>query len=227
MSSSSIKSSDGESLKRRYVFLVSPGENPSPALLDLLQRRGERPGEWIQADHPLVALAHIACLERDRRLQARWYPDERFQNIFVVLNRDSWRDLESLFLTIQEHMRGVGLWVCTERLAIEIHPGEPGLGKEGFGGEDEPEDAGEVPPPPADPVASEPSATPDAIDPEANAGPTGSREEPSTERSPDAEDFSDDDELRVTEAELRDLLDLYDSNLPDPSDESDDPEREP
>ena len=43
--------------------------------------------------------------------------------------------------------------------------------------------------------------------------------------SGDAEDFSDDDELRVTEAELRDLLDLYDSNLPDPSDESDDPER--
>ena len=225
MSSSSTKPSDGESLKRRYVFLVSPGENPSPALLELLQRRGERPGEWIQANHPLVALAHIACLERDRRLQARWYPDERFQNIFVVLNRDSWRDLESLFLTIQEHMRGVGIWVCTERLAIEIHPGEPGLGKEGFGGEDEPDDAGETSPPPSESSISEPSPIPDAIDPEASTGSTEPLEEPAADPSLESKDFSDDDELRVTEAELRDLLDLYDSNLPDPSDESDDPER--
>lgn len=210
MSSSSINPSDGESRKRRYVFLVAPGEHPSPALLELLQRRGEHPEAWIQADHPLTALAHVACLERDRQLQARWYPEERFQTILVVVNRDSFPDLEPLFLTLQEFMRAVGIWVCTERLAIEIHPGEPDDER----GDDDPGDddrRGET-------STSGPPAEPLLPTPEPPA--PGPSEEFSDENLPNDED------IRVTEAELRDLLDLYDSNLPEPHDEPEDREGE-
>ena len=220
MSSSSSNPSDGELPIRRYVFLVTPGEQPSPALLELLHRQGERPEEWIQADHPLIALAKIACLERDRRLQSRWYPDERFQNIFVVLNRDSWRDLESLFLTIQEHMRGVGILVCDDGLAIEIHPGERNPAADGA---DDGETSNEATP--AAGTVETPFIFDDptevSLEGEESRGPS----EPDDQKG--NENFSDDeDDLRVTEAELRDLLDLYDSNIPDPPSESDGPDQD-
>ena len=220
MSSSSSNPSDGEMPIRRYVFLVTPGEEPSPALLELLHRQGERSEEWIQADHPLIALAKIACLERDRRLQSRWYPDERFQNIFVVMNRDSWRDLESLFLTIQEHMRGVGIVVCDDGLAIEIHPGERSPIADGAG------DGGSSQGTTPTTGAAEP---PFFFDDPADDAPPADEARPPSEPDDQRrdEDFSDDeDDLRVTEAELRDLLDLYDSNIPDPPSESDDPDQD-
>ncbi len=122
---------DSENLRTRCVILVSPGETPPQPLIDLLRNRSHPPGGLIRAEHPLLALARLAGLERDRRIRAEtlegeWPPVAPEKSILVVVNRDAWRDLNPLFGTIRELMPAVGIWVCTERIAIEIYAGDAG-----------------------------------------------------------------------------------------------------
>ncbi len=123
---------DSEHPLARCVILVSPGEMPPQPLLDLLRDHSPDSEHLISAEHPLLALARLARLERDRRIRAEtldgeWPPARPEKSILVVVNRDAWRDLNPLFSTIRELMPAVGIWVCTERIAIEISAGEPGL----------------------------------------------------------------------------------------------------
>lgn len=127
--SSTSNPMESENLRTRCVILVSPGEAPPQPLVDLLRDQTTHPGSLIRAEHPLVAVARLAGLERDRRireenLEGEWPPHGREKSILVVVNRDAWRDLAPLFATIKTLMPSVGIWVCTERIAIEIYAGD-------------------------------------------------------------------------------------------------------
>ncbi len=179
VTSSTSNPLESEHLRTRCVILVSPGEIPPKPLIDLLRDRCPRQEGLIRAEHPLLALARLAGLERDRRireetLDGEWPPLEPEKSILVVVNRDHWDDLNPLFGTIRQLMPAVGIWVCTERIAIEIYAGD--VRSEG---------AGETAMP--NPIApeSEPEAEPDdAAFPPSDAGEPGD----------------------LTQAELQDLL---------------------
>ncbi len=108
---------------KRCVILVAPGEHPPQPLMNLLGEDGGTPHELIRAEHPLIALAQLGTLERGRRMRSAWAPAQAEQTILVVVNRDSWRDLSPLYGSIRQFMPAVGIWVCTERIAIEIYAG--------------------------------------------------------------------------------------------------------
>ena len=108
---------------KRCVILVAPNEHPPQPLMNLLGEDGGTPHELIRAEHPLIALAQLSSLERGRRVRSAWAPAQTEQTILVVVNRDSWRDLSPLYGSIRQFMPAVGIWVCTERIAIEIYAG--------------------------------------------------------------------------------------------------------
>lgn len=58
-------------------------------------------------------------------MRAEWTPETDERTVLVVVNRDVWRDLSPLFQTIRQIMPSVGIWVCTERVAIEVYAGQP------------------------------------------------------------------------------------------------------
>ena len=116
---------DEDSVCKRYVVLVAPGEQLPPPLMELLADRADSSSTTnvFEADHPLLAMALLAKLEGERRLQQKWELDE--QTVLVVVNRDSWPDLSALFDATRELMPAVAIWVCAERIAIQIYAGEP------------------------------------------------------------------------------------------------------
>jgi hypothetical protein len=57
-------------------------------------------------------------------MRAEWSPDADERTVLVVVNRDVWRDLSPLFQTIRHILPSVGIWVCTERVAIEVYAGQ-------------------------------------------------------------------------------------------------------
>lgn len=115
---------DENAVTKRCVILVAPNEHPPQPLVNLLGDQAEPAHEIIRAEHPLIALARLASLERGRRMRSEWSPGEPEQTILVVVNRESWRDLSPLFESVRQLMPAVGIWVCTERIAIEIYAGE-------------------------------------------------------------------------------------------------------
>jgi hypothetical protein len=106
----------------RCVMLISADEHPPQQLLNLLKQ----PASTVdRAEHPLLAVARLSTLERGRKMRAEWTPDTDERTVLVVVNRDVWRDLSPLFQTIRQIMPSVGIWVCTERVAIEVYAGQP------------------------------------------------------------------------------------------------------
>jgi hypothetical protein len=173
---------ESENLRTRCVMLVTPGETPPQPLVDLLRDQSQSPEGVVRAEHPLLAVARLAVLERDRRIREEHLGDElprieREKSVLVVVNRESWGDLSPLFTTICELMPAVGIWVCTERIAIEIYAG----------------DGHPASPDPLDPIVNELSASvEDAHDPDSRTA-----AEPGLDEA-------------LTEAELRDLLGHFD-----------------
>lgn len=113
---------DDDASSVKCVMLIAPDEHPPQQLLDLLRQPSA--SSFKRAEHPLLAVAQLATLERARRMRAEWTPDLNERTVLVVVNRDAWRDLAPLFQTIREVMPSVGIWVCTERVAIEVHAGQ-------------------------------------------------------------------------------------------------------
>ena len=111
----------------------------------------------------------------------------------MVVNREAWRDLVPLFATIRESMPAAGIWVCTERIAIEIYAGESG---EAYLRS------------PADTSDHPPASIPDA----------DSSSPPSDPFDPDGIGEGEElvlDPTELTESELRDLLELWDEFDPE------------
>jgi hypothetical protein len=113
----------------RCVMLVTPGQRPPQPVLDLLRNRSARPENLIVVEHPLIAVARLAGLERDRlirteNLEGEWPPRKPEKTILAVVNRDERQDLSQLFSTIRTHLPAVGIWVCSERITLEIYVGE-------------------------------------------------------------------------------------------------------
>jgi hypothetical protein len=188
VSNSTGDSIDDDASTVKCVMLIAPDEHPPQQLLDLLRQPSA--SSFERAEHPLLAVARLATLERARRMRAEWTPDLEERSVLVVVNRDAWRDLAPLFQTIREVMPSVGIWVCTERVAIEVHAGQQFDAEEAHDihDADQPLDT----PDDAAPPLADPSALPpDSILP--------------------ARDESEDREERtsLTEAEMRDLLDLF------------------
>lgn len=177
-------------------MLVSPGESPPQPLVDLLSDQARDPRHIVRAEHPLLALAHLATLERARIMRRStledWPPRQPEKSILVVVNREAWRDLAPLFGTIRQLMPAAGIWVCTERIAIEIYAGD-----EGDDGAPIAEVEGSQP---ADPGTDDAAAEAEL---EAVAAPHSDDSTGGIETS----DLTDD--------ELRDLLDLYDMFEPE------------
>jgi hypothetical protein len=129
VSSHSSNPKDPENPRTRCVILVAPGETPPQPLLDLLRDRTPQADSLIRAEHPLLAVARLARLERERRIRSEnldgeWPPPRPEKSILVVVNRDHWRDLSPLFGTIRALLPAVGIWLCTERIAIEVYAGD-------------------------------------------------------------------------------------------------------
>ncbi len=117
----SAKPIDDDASLVRCVMLISPGEHPPQQLLNLLKQ----PASTVdRAEHPLLAVARLSTLERGREMRAEWSPDSDERTVLVVVNRDVWRDLSPLFQTIRQIMPKVSIWVCTERVAIEVYAGQ-------------------------------------------------------------------------------------------------------
>ena len=115
---------DDDAVCKRYVVLVAPGEQLPPPLMELLADRADTSTTTnvFKADHPTIAIGQLARLERERRLQEKWELAE--QTVLVVVNRDSWKDLSGLFDATRQIMPSVAIWVCAERIAIQIYAGE-------------------------------------------------------------------------------------------------------
>lgn len=175
---------DPDGAEARCVMLVQRGERPPQPLLDLLREQTSDTRDIIRAEHPLLAVAHLATLERDRAMRQSSLDDAPTEkSILVVVNREAWRDLSPLFGTVKQLMPAVGIWVCTERIAIEIYAGD------GVTDQIDRTDA------PAE--ASGHEVAPDPLDP---------TDEP---RQADREGEMQDTDASVTEEELRDLLDQF------------------
>ena len=171
----------------RCVMLISTGEHPPQQLLNLLKQ----PASTVdRAEHPLLALAKLSTLERSRRMRAEWSPDAEERTVLVVVNRDVWRDLSPLFQTIRHILPSVGIWVCTERVAIEVYAGQ--------NDQDDTDDT-------ASSVATKGDVTPppDVFAEEAN--PDGTREPVKM--------------TTLSDEEMRDLLDLFEGPDEDGPDE--------
>lgn len=110
------------------MLLVSPGETPPQPLLDILRDQTEESRHLVRAEHPLLALAHLATCERARLMRRDtledWPPRRPEKTMLVVVNREAWPDLSPLFAAVRQLMPAVAIWVCTERIAIEIYSGE-------------------------------------------------------------------------------------------------------
>lgn len=183
-------------------MLLADGDRPPQPLLQLLGESASPPtDDFVRADHPMVALARLATLERARlaRQKARegeWPPPSPEKSILVVVNREAWRDLVPLFATIRESMPAAGIWVCTERIAIEIYAGESGEACLAS---------------PADSSAHPPASMPDI-----DSSPPPN--DPIDPIDPDGADEREElvlDPTELTESELRDLLELWDEFDPE------------
>ncbi|MFM1832421.1 MAG: hypothetical protein RLZZ461_737 [Planctomycetota bacterium] len=171
----------------RCVMLVSPGQRPPQPVLDLLRNRSARPEHLIVVEHPLIAAARLARLERDRQirtenLEGEWPPRKPEKTILAVVNRDERQDLSQLFSTIRTHLPAVGIWVCSERITLEIYVGE----------EEEPQ------PQVHGSTASTSPAAADSDSTEIDASTPPTKEIPARE-------------VDLTEAELQDLLAHFDA----------------
>ncbi len=165
-------------------MLVQRGERPPQPLLDLLREQTSEARDILRAEHPLLAVAHLATLERHRAMRQSSLDDAPAEkSILVVVNREAWRDLSPLFGTIKQLMPAVGIWVCTERIAIEIYAGDGAT--EQIGRTDTATES------------SEPAAAED---------PLGDVDGPAPDH---VADEMQDADASVTEEELRDLLDQF------------------
>jgi len=165
------------------VLLAAGGEQPPERLLKLLDQPSTR---TVTVAHPLLAAAELSSFEASLSLRRQQEPAEKLRTVLVVVNRESWRDLSPLFRTVRILMPAVAIWVCTERVAIEVYAGTD-------------QDANHVQPPVESPTP---------------------RVEPEVSENPPTEPI---DAAKVSEDELRFLLDLYDSEAEDDS-ESDEPD---
>lgn len=102
------------------VLLAAGGEQPPERLLVLLDQPNTL---TVSVAHPLLAAAELAALERERRINEANDLRSGDQNVLVVVNRESWRDLSALFKSVRIHMPAVSIWVCTDRVAIEVYAG--------------------------------------------------------------------------------------------------------
>ena len=178
MAENPLESANNGGASTCCVLLAVGGEQPPERLLKLLDQPSTR---TVTVAHPLLAAAELASFEASLSLRRQQEPAENVRTVLVVVNRESWRDLSPLFRTVRIHMPAVAIWVCTERVAIEVYAGnEPGIN----GIETPPEDP---------PAQSEPEAS----------------ENPSE---------TEIDTAKVSEDELRFLLDLYDSEAEDDPD---------
>ena len=102
------------------VLLAAGGEQPPERLRVLLDQPNTH---TVSVAHPLLAAAELAALERERRITETKDDQPSDENVLVVVNRESWRDLSALFKSVRIHMPAVSIWVCTDRVAIEVYAG--------------------------------------------------------------------------------------------------------
>ena len=180
MAENPLESANSNGASTRCVLLAAGGEQPPERLMKLLDQPST---QMVTVAHPLLAAAELASFEASLSTRSEDSPD---RTVLVVVNRESWRDLSPLFRTVRIHMPAVAIWVCTERVAIEVYAG------------------------------SEPrfdSLEMDTADPPVNTTTAMSENTPAAPIDP----------TKVSEDELRFLLDLYDSEAQD-SPETDSPE---
>jgi hypothetical protein len=151
-------------------------------------------------EHPLIAAARLAGLERDRQIRAEnldgeWPPRKPEKTILAVVNRDERQDLSQLFSTIRSHLPAVGIWVCSERITLEIYVGD-----------EEPQSRV--------PESIDPASTPEAVTKRTDVD----------GGTPPTDDLHPRD-MELTEAELHDLLANFDAfeDMDDPDGLDDDP----
>ena len=113
------KSADDDA-RTHCVLLAAGGEQPPERLLVLLDQPNTH---TVSVAHPLLAAAELAALERERRITESNSNRQDDQIVLVVVNRESWRDLSALFKSVRIHMPAVSIWVCTDRVAIEVYAG--------------------------------------------------------------------------------------------------------
>ena len=107
--------------------------------------------QTVTVAHPLLAAAELARLERERQASLSNGSDEDEDEdriVLVVVNRESWRDLSPLFRMVRLQMPRVSIWVCTERVAIEVYAGNE------YYSPTEGEEVAPVPPAPTPPKPS-------------------------------------------------------------------------
>lgn len=187
------ESASGDSARTRCVLLAAGGEQPPERLMRLLDQPST---ETVTVAHPLLAAAELALLERARLADALLDSEEEARTVLVVVNRESWRDLSSLFRMVRLQMPEVSIWVCTERVAIEVYAGN---------------EINEV----ADEEADGPPARAESVAPAEI--PAEARDESSNVGSKKGESTD------VSDEELERLLELFDAEA-DEHDDPDDPE---
>ncbi|MCH2162570.1 MAG: hypothetical protein MK085_11950 [Phycisphaerales bacterium] len=202
-----LKSTGGEGERTRCVLLAAGGEQPPERLLMLLDQPNTH---TVSVAHPLLAAAELASLERERRSRQAWKLDSDERVVLVVVNRETWGDLSPLIRTVQIQMPNVSIWVCTERVAIEVFAGNEALPIDPpveIPNEPGDQEAMDDPTPGDDPVpGDDPTPGDDPVAGDTDTGP------PPTD---------------VTEDEIRFLLELYDADSDDDTDEPRDPEVNP
>ena len=129
---SDLQKSAGNDARTHCVLLAAGGEQPPERLRVLLDQPNTH---TVSVAHPLLAAAELAALERERRIIETRDDRPGDANVLVVVNRESWRDLSALFKSVRIHMPAVSIWVCTDRVAIEVYAGtgkatEPDKGTE-------------------------------------------------------------------------------------------------
>ena len=91
----------------------------------LVARHGD-PRGLVCVKHPLLAIAHLATLERHRATREATHDESSTEgSILVVVNRETWWDLSRLFETIRQRMPAVGSLVTDD---IGVEQSEDGLG---------------------------------------------------------------------------------------------------
>ena len=117
---SDLHKSADHNARTHCVLLAAGGEQPPQRLLVLLDQPHTH---TVSVAHPLLAAAELAALERERRITETNGRHSSNQIVLVVVNRESWRDLSALFKSVRIHMPAISIWVCTDRVAIEVYAG--------------------------------------------------------------------------------------------------------
>jgi len=92
----------------------------------LRERLAERRVNAVEAASPVEAMAEICLQERAQRARSAWGLQRSMRSALVVVDRGHWRDLSPMLDAIDRHLPEASVWMCDERVALEIHPKREG-----------------------------------------------------------------------------------------------------